>query len=172
LLEQGVVVISVSFTMPPLLLRMEYISLGIVCHNTFVGGSSGIKVFEYVFRIEELRVNGLRGTKFATNNEYLCRDIPGEPQSLNTDTKDGIIPGGRRFCCLYFVEQLVENPDEVIIVLTTKDLRDKGPPFNKEFHCKLQAHKNELRLSVCVLYPCGPDVWCTIVEYHVSFPIL
>lgn len=30
------------------------------------------------------------------------------------------IPGGRRFRCLDFVKQLVENPDEIVVVLTSK----------------------------------------------------
>ena len=97
--------------MSPLFLRLEYVGLGIVRHNAFVDGSSRIKVFEYMFGIEEFRINGFWGKKFAADNEYLCRDIPGESQSPDNDTLDENIPGGRRLCCLDFAEQLVENPD-------------------------------------------------------------
>ena len=65
-------------------------------------------------------------------------------RSLGIDAEHGSIPGGRRLRCLNFAKQLVEDPDEAIVVFTTKDLRDKGAPFNKEFHCELQAHKDEL----------------------------
>jgi hypothetical protein len=97
--------------MSPLFLRLKYVGLCIVCQNTFVDGSSRIKVFEYMFGIEKFRINSFRGKKFAADNKYLCRDIPGEPQSPDNDKQDENIPGGRRFCCLDFAEQLVENPD-------------------------------------------------------------
>lgn len=64
--------------MPPLLIRLEYVCLRIVYCDAFVKGSGSFEVFEYVFRIEEFRINGLRSKEFAANDEYLCRDISGE----------------------------------------------------------------------------------------------
>ena len=78
LLEKSVIVVGVSVTMPPLLLGLEYICLRIVYCDTFVKGEGSIEVFEYVFGVEEFRINGLRSKEFAANNEYLCGDISGE----------------------------------------------------------------------------------------------
>ena len=78
LLEKGVIIVSVSYTMPPLLIGLEYVCLRIVHCDAFVEGIGSIEVFEYVFGIEEFRINGLRSKEFATNDEYLCRDISGE----------------------------------------------------------------------------------------------
>ena len=65
--------------MPPLLLGLEYVCLRFVYCDTILSGKGSIKVFEYVFGVEEFRINGLRGKEFAANNEYLCGDISGEP---------------------------------------------------------------------------------------------
>lgn len=78
LLEKSVIVVGVSYSMPPLLIRLEYVCLRIVYCDTIVKGSGSIEVFEYVFWIEEFRINGLRSKEFAADNEYLCRDISSE----------------------------------------------------------------------------------------------
>ncbi len=64
--------------MPPLLIRLEYICLGVVCCDNIVKRNGSFEIFEYVFRVEEFRINSLRSKKFAANNEYLCRDISSE----------------------------------------------------------------------------------------------
>jgi len=64
--------------------------------------------------------------------------------SLGTSVGCRALPRGRRFRCLNFTEQLVEDPDEVVVVLTPKHLRDKNPPFDEKFHRELQTHENEL----------------------------
>lgn len=64
--------------MPPLLIRLKYVCLRIVYRDAFVKGNGSFEVFEYVFGIEEFRINGLRSKEFAANDEYLCRDISGE----------------------------------------------------------------------------------------------
>ena len=78
LLEQGVIVVGVSFAVPPLLLRLEYVCLCITSRKTIFEVSGSIKVLEYVFGIKKFRVNGLRGKKFAANDKYLRGDISGE----------------------------------------------------------------------------------------------
>jgi hypothetical protein len=77
LLEKSVIVVGISYTMPPLLIRLEYVCLRIVYYDAIVKGNRSIEVFEYVFGIEEFRINGLWSKEFAANNEYLCRDISG-----------------------------------------------------------------------------------------------
>ena len=89
---------------------------------------------------------------------------------MNAERKT--IPGGRRFRCLDLFEQLVENPDEIVVVFTPKHLCDKCSSFDEELYSKLQTHENELRLRISVLYPGGPDVWCTVVEYYIRLPVL
>jgi len=91
-----------------------------------------------VFGIEKFRVDGFRSQKFTTNNKYLRRDIPSEASVNTTDAvvECESVPRGRGFRSLDFAEQLVENPDEVVVVPTTKHLCDKCSPFNKELHSK------------------------------------
>ena len=93
-------------------------------------------------------------------------------RSPDTNARLENIPGRGRFRCLNFIEQLVENPDEVVVVLTSKHLRDKCSSFHEELHSELQTHENELRLGISVLNPGSPDVWCPIVEYHICLPVL
>jgi hypothetical protein len=66
---------------------------------------------------------------------------------------------------------LIENPHQVVIVLTPENLGHKGTPFDEEFDCEFEGHKDELRLSVRILNPCGTDIGSTIVKYNVSFPV-
>ena len=46
--------------------------------NWAVRVSSSIKIFEYVFGVEEFGINSLRGKKFAANDKDFCRNISGE----------------------------------------------------------------------------------------------
>lgn len=78
LFEKGVIVVGVSFTMPPFLLRLEYVCLRVVYRDSFVKGNGSFQVFKYVFGIKEFRINGLWSKEFAANNEYLCRYISSE----------------------------------------------------------------------------------------------
>jgi len=73
------------------------------------------------------------------------------------------IPGGWWLGSLDLFKELVENPDQVVIVDTTEDLGDKCSTLDQKLHCKLQAHEDELGLGVGVLNPCRSDVGGTIV---------
>jgi hypothetical protein len=172
LLEKSVIVVGVSIAVPPLLIWLEYVCLHIASRDTLVKVSGSIKVLEYVFWIEEFGINSLRSKEFAANNKYLCRDVSVNCWSLRMDAGQAIIPGGRRFRCFNFTEQLVEDPDEVVVVLTSKHLCDECSSFDEKFYRELQTHEDQFRLSICVLYPGRPNVWCAIVEYHIGLPVL
>ena len=91
-----------------------------------------------MFWIEEFRVDGFWSQKFTTHDKYLRRDIPGELSVNKTGTifeYEGT-PRGRGFRSLNFSEQLIENPNEVVVVSTSKHLCDKCSPFNEELHSK------------------------------------
>jgi len=66
---------------------------------------------------------------------------------------------------------LIENPQQVVIVLTPENLGHEGTPFDEEFDGEFKGHKDELRLSVRILYPRSTDIGSTIVKYNVSLPV-
>jgi hypothetical protein len=41
--------------------------------------------------------------------------------------------------------------EQVVVVLTSKHLRDKCSSFHEELYSKLQTHENQLRLGISVL---------------------
>jgi hypothetical protein len=66
---------------------------------------------------------------------------------------------------------LVENPQQVVIVLTPKNLGHKGTPLDEELDREFKGHQDKLRLSVRILYPRGTNIGSTIVKYNVSLPV-
>jgi len=67
---------------------------------------------------------------------------------------------------------LIENPHQVVIVLTPENFGHKGTPFDEEIDREFEGHKDELRLRVRILNPRDTNVGSTIVEYNVGLPVL
>src|SRR5690606_34095514 len=53
-------------------------------------------------------------------------------------------PGRRRLGSFDLFEQLIEHPDEVVVVHTTEDLRNERSSLDEELDGELQTHEHEL----------------------------
>ncbi len=82
------------------------------------------------------------------------------------------IPRRWGFGRFYFAEQLVEHPDEVVVVRTSEDLCDERPAFDEELGSQFHTHEHQLRLAVGILHPGSTDVGGTIMQHDVGFPVL
>ena len=83
-----------------------------------------------------------------------------------------VVPRGRRLGSLDLGEKLVEHPHEVVVVGTSENLGHESPALHKKLDSQLQAHKHDLRLTVCVLNPGCSDIWSTVMKYHIRLPVL
>ena len=81
-------------------------------------------------------------------------------------------PRRGRLRCLHTLEQLIEHPDQVVVVRGPEDLGHEGPSLDQELGCQFQTHEHKLRLRVRVLHPGSTDVGSTIVQYDVGLPVL
>ncbi len=156
ILVEGVVAVDVSVTVAPLLVWLEDLGLRVLRDGRRVCGGGRGEILEDVLRVEELGVDVLGGEKVAAHDEDLRGDI----------TRGG---GLRR---LDLGEELVEDPDEVVVVDGAEDLRHERAALDEEVRGELERHEHELGLAVRVLHPGGTDVRRTIVQNDVGLPVL
>ena len=80
-------------------------------------------------------------------------------------------PGRRRLRSLNLPEQLIEHPDQVVVVCASEHFRDKCASFDEELHGQFQAHEHEFGLAVRILNPSRSDIRSTVVENDVGLPV-
>lgn len=82
------------------------------------------------------------------------------------------IPRGWWLSGFNLAKELIEHPDEVVVVYTAEDFGDKGSSLDEELDSELQAHEHKLRLTIRVLDPCCSDIWRTVMENDIGLPVL
>lgn len=183
-LEECVVAVCVTITMPPLLTGLENVGCGGGEDGDWDAGGrgggdrgrrKGGNVFEDVFGIEELGVDVLGGKESGADYEDFCGDVTMNGWMLGCTRRGSSrmtnIPGRRRLRCLDLGEELAEHPKQVVVVLTSEDLGHKCSAFDKELHSQFQTAQHELGLRESILHPCTTDIRSTIVEYDISLPV-
>lgn len=81
------------------------------------------------------------------------------------------VPRRGRLRCLDLPKQLVEDPDEVVVIHTTEDLGHERPALDEELDGEFETHEHELGLRVGILYPGCTDVGSTVVQDDICFPV-
>lgn len=155
-LVEGVVAVRVSVTLATLLVRLEDVGLRILHDRRRVHGGGRSELLEDVLRVEKLGIDMLGSEEVAAHDEDLRGDV----------ARGGRL---RRFD---LGEELVEDPDEVVVVDGTEDLSHERAALDEELRGELEGHEHELGLAVCVLHPCGTDVGRTVMQDDVSLPVL
>ena len=69
-------------------------------------------------------------------------------------------------------EELLENPQQGVVVLGAEDLRDKRPTFYEEVGRQTHGLEHQLGLGVGILHPSSSDIGCAIVQDGIGFPQL
>jgi len=80
-------------------------------------------------------------------------------------------PGRWRLRSLDLTEQLIEHPDQVVVIHTPEHLRYEGSSLDQKFYRKFQTHDDELGLTVCVLNPCRPYIGSSVVKNNIGLPV-
>lgn len=115
------------------------------------GGGGRVVVREDVFGVEKLGV-----------------DLGGSEVTLADDEDlGGDVTRGRGLGGLDLGEELVENPEERVVILGTEDLGAEGSAGGEEFGGELERSEYELDLGEGILYPGSSDIGSSIVEYAV-----
>lgn len=74
-------------------------------------------IFENMFGVQKFRVNFVRGKESLTNHKDLS----------------GLISGGLWFCGVHVFEQLLENPQQSVVVFGSEYLSHKPTTFPQKF---------------------------------------
>lgn len=80
------------------------------------------------------------------------------------------ITGGGRFRSLNFGEELIENPEQAVVVFTPEHLRNERASFDQELGRELHGLEHQFGLGESVLYPGSSDVGRTVVKYRICLP--
>ena len=81
------------------------------------------------------------------------------------------IPGGGRLGGFDLPEELIEHPNEIVVIRTPKDFGNKCSAFVQKVHGKFETHEDELRLAVRVLDPGCSDIGGTVVQHNICAPV-
>lgn len=118
-----------------------------------VGLDIGLVVLEDELGVEEAVVDEIRGEVVEADDE----DFGGDEA-----TSEGF--GG-----FDLSEELVEDPDEGVVVGRAEDFGDKGAPLFEELGGETQGGEDEVVLVIGILGPAGADVGGAIVKEDVGF---
>jgi hypothetical protein len=145
--ELGVVSFFVTITLTLLHFGVE--DLGFVVRSW--GGEFG----ENIFGVKELGIEALRGLVATANDENFGRHVTGR----------------RRLGSLNRCEELLEHPQQRVVVLGTENLGDESSALSQKLRGQLHRLKDQLCLREGILDPSGTDIGRTIVNDSVCFPM-
>ena len=105
--------------------------------------------------VEHLWVDLFRGLVSLANDEDLCGDVT----------------GSRRLVCLDFREELIEDPEEIVVILGAEDLGDVPATWPEDLACESETGEHKLGLDECIPDPIGTDIRGTVIQDNVDHMI-
>lgn len=130
-----------------LLLRMEHVQLVL---------GLDLQLLEHVLVVQKSSV------------DFIRRDV------ILTDYEDfgGLVTRRLGLCRVHLLEQLLQHPNEGVVVLRTEHLGDEPASLAQELRRQFQGAKREAGLLVGVVQPILSHVGCAVVEDDVGLPRL
>jgi hypothetical protein len=113
----------------------------------FLGGVE-VQLLKHVLGIEKLGI------------DFLGREV------AEADDEDlgGLISGRGGLGCFYALEQLVQDPQECVVITGPEHLGDEGTAGAQEVDSELEGEERQLCLCVCIFAPCRADVGGSVVH--------